>query len=50
MTLARGRRLTCTISFLFLSIADLQYYFSFRCVTQGVNIFIDCTPFKVIIK
>lgn len=48
MTLARGGHLAGMISFLFLSIADLQYYFSFRCVTQGFNIFIDLLHLKLL--
>ena len=31
-------------------ITDLQYYISFRCTIYWFNIFIDDTPFKVIIK
>ena len=32
------------------NIFNLQYYISFRCTTEWISIFIDYTPFKIIIK
>ena len=47
------QRTPSTPNYLFIhcliEVVDLQGYISFRCTTQRFNIFLDYTPFKVIL-
>ena len=37
-------------TFFLVNIVALQYYFSFKCTTYELNVFIDYIPFEVITK